>query len=221
MGCINLQEEWSLGQVMVGTSGFSYSDWKDVFYPSQIQKNAMLTYYAQHFPVVELDYTYYAMPTVKTIQNMVDKTPESFLFCVKTHQSITHAINISSADFSSACTVFSQALEPLKESGKLACVLAQFPWGFRPERQGWERLKQLREALPDLPVVVEFRNVSWVKRETFFFLHDLNFGFCCVDEPELQGLFPPLALATSALGYIRFHGRNGAKWWRHKEGWER
>lgn len=210
-----------MGEVLVGTSGFSYNDWKEVFYPREIPRGSMLSYYANHFPVVELDYTYYQMPSAKTLQGMVEKTPDNFLFCVKTHQTMTHAPETSEAAFAEACGQFVQALEPLRAAGKLACVLAQYPWSFRPLPNGHERLRRLREALPDLPVVIEFRNVEWVRRETFYFLHELGFGFCCVDEPKLMGLFPPLALATSDIGYIRFHGRNAAKWWKHQEGWER
>lgn len=210
-----------MGQIMVGTSGFSYADWKGVFYPPETPKTAMLPYYATQFPVVELDYTYYAMPTARTLQGMSEKTPETFQFCVKTHQSITHAPDATSDEFDSACRVFCRALAPLRDDGKLACVLAQFPWGFRPAERSWEQLQRLRDNMKDLPLVIEFRNVAWVVKETFYRLHDLDYGFCCVDEPALKGLFPPLAYATSKVGYIRFHGRNAAKWWNAKEGWER
>lgn len=210
-----------MGEVLIGTSGFSYTDWKEVFYPPEIPRGSMLSYYANHFPVVELDYTYYQMPNAKTLRSMVEKTPEGFLFCVKTHQSMTHESDASEEAFQEACHQFVQAIEPLRSAGKLACVLAQYPWGFRPQPNGYQRLRRLREALIDLPVVIEFRNIEWVQRETFYFLHDLDFGFCCVDEPKLKGLFPPLAFATSNIGYIRFHGRNAAKWWKHGEGWER
>lgn len=210
-----------MGEVLVGTSGFSYADWKGVFYPETLPKGTMLPYYAGQFPVVELDYTYYQMPAAKTLQSMADRTPEDFLFCVKTHKSMTHMPDASPEEYREACQAFRRALEPLEQTGKLACILAQYPWSFRPDGGGWDTLRRLRDELKDLPVIVEFRNVEWVQRETFFFIHDLDFGFCCVDEPKLKGLFPPLALATSDLGYIRFHGRNAAKWWNAKEGWER
>lgn len=206
---------------MVGTSGFSYGDWKGVFYPPEIPKTAMLPFYATEFPVVELDYTYYTMPTARTLKGMSDKTPEQFQFIVKTHRSITHAPESSVDDFDTACRVFNHALQPLQNDGKLACVLAQFPWSFRPGDHTWSLLHRLRENLQELPLIIEFRNIAWVVKETFYHLHDLDIGFCCVDEPSLKGLFPPIALATSKIGYIRFHGRNAAQWWNAKEGWER
>jgi len=70
-------------------------------------------------------------------------------------------------------------------------------------------------------VVIEFRNAQWLKSELFDWLRHLDLGFCCVDEPQLPNLLPPLAEATSNVGYIRLHGRNSAKWWQHEHAYER
>ncbi|MEM4724630.1 MAG: DUF72 domain-containing protein, partial [Candidatus Hadarchaeum sp.] len=78
-----------------------------------------------------------------------------------------------------------------------------------------------RDAMSGLPVVVEFRNARWLTPETFAFLEENELGFCCVDEPRLKGLIPPIAEATSRIAYVRFHGRNAKKWWRYDEPWER
>jgi uncharacterized protein YecE (DUF72 family) len=75
--------------------------------------------------------------------------------------------------------------------------------------------------LGDLPVVVEFRNRGWVEEGTFDLLQELEFGFCCVDEPRMRGLMPPIAKVTGPMAYVRFHGRNAAKWWQHDHAWER
>ncbi|MFQ5808721.1 MAG: DUF72 domain-containing protein, partial [Armatimonadota bacterium] len=84
-----------------------------------------------------------------------------------------------------------------------------------------EFIRYLREQIPELPVVVEFRNRGWARQETLDMLVDLNLGYCCVDEPPLKGLMPPLAVATSDTGYVRFHGRNAEQWWDHEEAWQR
>jgi uncharacterized protein YecE (DUF72 family) len=68
---------------------------------------------------------------------------------------------------------------------------------------------------------VEFRNAQWIKPEVFDWLRSQNLGFCCVDEPKLPQLMPPVAQVTSNIGYIRFHGRNAAKWWQHEYAYER
>jgi len=70
-------------------------------------------------------------------------------------------------------------------------------------------------------VVVEFRNMEWIKPQVFDLLRQLSLGFCCVDQPRLRGLIPPIAEVTGPVAYVRFHGRNAAKWWRHDEAWER
>jgi len=68
---------------------------------------------------------------------------------------------------------------------------------------------------------VEFRDSGWVTDETFEDLRRLKLGFCCVDEPRLKGLMPPVVKATGPVGYVRFHGRNAARWWEHENAWER
>jgi len=116
---------------------------------------------------------------------------------------------------------FRQVIEPVIAAGKLGCILAQFPYSFRLTRENWDYLKLLKGRLGDLPVVVEFRNAQWLRDEVFGWLRELELGFCCVDEPPLPNLLPPLAEATSAVSYVRFHGRNSAKWWKHEQAYER
>jgi len=75
--------------------------------------------------------------------------------------------------------------------------------------------------LEGLPLVIEFRNAQWLRSDVFDWLRHHNLGFCCVDEPQLPNLLPPLAEATSNTSYVRFHGRNSAKWWQHEQAYER
>lgn len=209
------------GQILIGTCGFSYSDWKGVFYPESINQANMLPYYATQFSAVELDFTYYAMPTPKNIEAMAKKTPDNFVFSVKAHKSMTHERAFIPEEDRKNFQSFTSAMEPLLAAGKLGCVLLQFPWGFKYTPENESYLDFVREELPGLPAVIEFRNIEWVKEKVFTKLEQLDFGFCCVDEPKLKGLFPPLLRRTSDIGYLRFHGRNAAQWWNSKEGWER
>jgi uncharacterized protein YecE (DUF72 family) len=109
----------------------------------------------------------------------------------------------------------------LVEAGRLACVLAQFPYSFHPSPENRDYLQRLRAGLAGLPVVVEFRTAGWVAQGTFDLLRSLNLGFCSVDEPRLPGLMPPVAAATGPVAYVRFHGRNAARWYNHQQAWER
>jgi uncharacterized protein YecE (DUF72 family) len=201
--------------IRIGTSGFSYKDWVGPVYPVGLPAREQLGFYAQEFSTVELNVTYYRVPSQSTVEGWAKKTPDDFLFSVKAHGSLTH--QRENPDFPG----FVSALAPLVESGKLGCVLAQFPNSFRLLPQNRDYLKRLRDGLGDLPVVVEFRNAAWVAGPIFDLLRSLNMGFCCVDEPRLRGLVPPVTEVTGPLAYVRFHGRNAAKWYDHKEAWER
>jgi uncharacterized protein YecE (DUF72 family) len=75
--------------------------------------------------------------------------------------------------------------------------------------------------MAELPLVIEFRNAAWLNPLTIDWMRKNGVGFCCVDEPQLPGLLPPLAEVTGRTGYVRFHGRNASKWWKHEQAWER
>ncbi len=201
--------------IRIGTSGFSYDDWVGRVYPEGMPQHDMLPFYAQQFDTVELNVTYYRVPGRDTIESWVRRTPERFLFAVKAFGGITH--ERTDPDYAG----FVEALRPLIDAGKLGCVLAQFPNSFRLLPQNRDYLRSLRDGFGDLPVVVELRNAAWVAEPNFELLRSLNLGYCCVDEPRLKGLMPPVARATGDVAYVRFHGRNAAKWYAHQEAWER
>ncbi len=203
--------------ILVGTSGFSYADWVGPFYPKSLPKQDFLAYYSQHFPVCELNFSYYRIPTAESLARMVDKSEGQVEFVVKAHKEMTHERKENQQVFQA----FHDALTPLIECQRLGCVLAQFPYSFHHNQQNIDYVKYLKDLMGEIPLVIEFRNHKWIKQATFRLLKDLDCGFCCVDEPQLQGLLPPLAVATSHIGYVRFHGRNQATWWQHDDPAER
>lgn len=200
-----------------GTSGFSYDDWVGNYYPAGMPKREWLTYYAREFNTCEINSTYYALPMPSSLKAMMEKTGAGFLFSIKANQEMTHKQENNAAVFKAFCEV----LKVVIDAGKLGCVLAQFPYSFRFNRRNWDYLRLLRERLSGLPVVIEFRNNQWLRKEVFDWLRQQELGFCCVDEPQLPNLLPPLAAVTSKIGYVRFHGRNSAKWWHHEKAYER
>jgi len=201
--------------IRFGTSGFSYEDWIGPVYPVGLPKLQWLPFYSQEFDTVEINVTYYRVPSAKTVAGWVERTPDGFLFSVKANKSMTH--ERTEPEFEA----FRAGIEPLARSGKLACVLAQFPFSFHPTRENNDYLRRLRTGLTDIPTVIEFRDHAWVKEATFALLESLDFGFCAVDEPRLRGLMPPVARASGPVSYVRFHGRNAQKWWKHDHAWER
>jgi uncharacterized protein YecE (DUF72 family) len=204
-------------RIRLGTSGYSYDDWAGPFYPRDLDKRHYLEYYAQVFDTVEINYTYYRMPDAATLKIMADKVGEDFCFAIKANSAMTHERSADETVFDE----FVAALKPLREQGKLGVVLAQFPWSFRPSEESVAWLRQIARFMEGLPVVVEFRNAAWIHDEAFELLDDLGFGFCCVDQPRLRGLIPPIIRVTGSIAYVRFHGRNAEKWWQHDEAWER
>lgn len=203
--------------IKVGTSGYSYADWKGTFYPPKLSERNFLEFYARHFDVCELNFTYYRLPDRNIFRRMLEKTGGGFDFVVKAHQSITHSRDAGTREIFQ----FGKALEPLREADVLGCVLLQFPYSFRPEKTSFEYLARLRDSFADIPLVAEFRKRDWIKERTFDFLRKVGMGFCNVDEPPLPGLMPPTAEATSPVGYFRFHGRNRERWWKHEDPAER
>ncbi|MCR4398521.1 MAG: DUF72 domain-containing protein [Firmicutes bacterium] len=205
----------------MGTAGFSYADWRGTFYPEGAREAEFLGYYSRFFNVVELDFTYYRMPTPKTMKGLCDRTPPGFEFCVKANKAMTHEPPADGEALGETFRAFVDSLEPMVSAGKLGCVLAQFPFSFKPSSESLDYLAGFKEMCRGLPLVVEYRNSSWVTESTFEFLKAAGIGFCCVDEPRLRGLMPRVAVTTSRTAYVRFHGRNAAKWWNHEHASER
>lgn len=206
--------------ILVGTSGYSYDDWRDALYGPSLDRRDFLSLYAQRFPTVELDFTYYRMPSYRTMAAIERKTGDRFLFAVKLHQSMTHEIPVSLDEIRGNEALFSEAMRPLSEAGKLGCLLAQFPYSFRRSPANVDYIRGLKERFA-APLVVEFRNREWAVDETRAELSEIGAGYCCVDEPSLKGLMPRSSFATARIAYVRFHGRNAAKWWKHEQAWER
>lgn len=203
--------------ILVGTAGYSYADWIGPVYPRGIDKKEMPTFYAREFSFTEINTSFYRIPNRFMFYHMQVKTPGNFQFVVKAHKSLTHGREENEKEFKE----FREALEPLVEAGKFGCVLAQFPTSFRHRDENIDYLKEFRDRMGDLPVVVEFRHEEWIDENVFELLGEEELGFVCVDEPQFKTLVPPTVRATARTGYVRFHGRNYKKWWQHKETHER
>ena len=203
--------------IHIGTAGYSYPDWVGPVYPEGIKKGEMLEYYAREFGFTEINSTYYGMPNKYMMWNLVKKTPDGFQFIVKAHRSMTHDRSAGQKDYAD----FMEAVRPLAEAGRLGGVLAQFPFSFHCNRANREYLKWFAGHLGEIPAAIEFRNQEWLSGNTLSFLRDEGLAYVSVDEPDLKGLVRPVAALTSRVGYVRFHGRNSANWYHHKESYER
>lgn len=199
--------------IYVGTCGFSYKEWIGRFYPAKIKPAEMLPYYARVFPAVEIDSSYYGVPSPQAVESMAARTPPAFKFSFKLPQTVTHARD-PLVPLHADAVAFRAALEPMQSAGKLACVLAQFPNAFKPSSASEGYIRRIAEAFAEIPLAFEFRNRQWQQPATTALLRDLGAAYCNADMPALEGLLTPSADVTSDIGYVRFHGRNARQWWR-------
>jgi len=199
----------------VGTSGFSFDDWLGRAYPAGLAKAKMLEYYegVLGFDTVELNFTYYAMPVPRTLASMVNRTGSGFCFVIRSHRDMTHDIWQDEdrrvlKDTSEVFKAFREGISPLVDTGRLGCVLVQFPVFFYPYPQNFDYMRRMSDLMPGVHLVVEFRNRAWLRQDAFRLLEERDIGYCVVDEPKLPRLMPFDSRRTSEVAYFRFHGRN-------------
>lgn len=191
----------------------------DTLYEDLQRKSDKLQTYASHFPIVELDASYYAIQPERNILKWIKETPEKFKFIVKIHQALTlHADYKEYADSrQSLIDQFKLMLEPLVKEHKLAMVLVQFPPWFDCSAQNITYIRYIREQLKSFPVCVEFRHQSWFsehfKEQTLSFLTEQNIIHSVCDEPQVgQGSIPLVNRITNSVAFVRYHGRNNHGW---------
>ncbi|MEA4908925.1 MAG: DUF72 domain-containing protein [Anaerolineaceae bacterium] len=186
----------------MGTSGFSYRDWRGTVYPPGLPAAQWLGYYANLLPTLELNVTFYRIPALKTLRNWIGQTPDGFLFSVKMLRSLTHARD------GQHLPAFLQAIDPLRQEHRLAAVLAQFPPSFRPDPANQDYLRRLVEEMGDCPLVVEMRHPQWLAEKGLAMLAGLLVSLGYADDARWKSRMAGLDFPARPVGYVRFHGRN-------------
>jgi len=183
----------------IGTSGWVYAHWRDVFYPPKLPQPKWLEFYTGHFSTVELNNSFYRLPSEQAFSNWRATSPEGFRYAVKVSRFITHIKRLK--DVAEPVETFLQRARHLNE--KLGPLLYQLPPNMH---RNDERLESFLQLLPKgLRHVIEFRHQSWLDEGVFDILRRHEIGFCVFDMP---GLPCPL-LSTADFAYIRFHGSSG------------
>jgi len=183
----------------IGTSGWHYEHWQDIFYPAKLSKNKWLEFYARHFSTVELNNTFYRLPSEAAFAAWYNVSPTDFSFAVKVSRFITHIKRLR--DTENSVANFLARAEILKE--KLGPLLYQLPPNMH---RNDERLESFLLTLPKgMKHIFEFRHESWLDEKVFSLLHKYGAGLCVFDMP---GFTSPL-VATADFAYIRFHGSTG------------
>ena len=199
--------------IFLGTSGWSYKEWEEVFY--QKGEKLKLRAYSQVFKTAEIDSTFYRYPSKGTVMGWLKYSPSDFVFTAKLPKLITHekALGLKD-DVKADLDAFLELMRPLQLGGKLACLLIQLPpkYGFNPES-----LEGFFELLdPVFEYAVEFRNLSWMRSETWQLLEKHGVAYTIVDEP----LLPPEVHLTTDFGYFRWHGKGENPWFDYRYGKE-
>lgn len=212
------------------------------FYPPDAKSaEERLRFYAENFDTVEVDSTYYALPSERNSELWRDRTPDSFVFHFKAFGWLTgHAAEttrlpkavkelLSQEELSKprisnprpeplelAFQMFGSALAPLRAAGKLGMLVFQFPRWFTATVANARHIESCRERLPDDRLAIEFRHPSWLAESrcerTFGLLRSLGLAYVIVDEPQLPGTLPPVCETTAEESYVRFHGHNAENW---------
>jgi uncharacterized protein YecE (DUF72 family) len=193
--------------VRIGCSGWNYASWRHgVFYPERCPARLWLETYARSFDTVEVNATFYRLPTRKAVQGWVDQTPDDFCFAVKASRYLTHVKRLR--DLGEGIARFMERLEPLVGSPKLGPLLWQLPPNFARDD---ERLEAALGLLPPGRHCFEFRHASWFVDDVYALLREQGSALVIGDRPEVHG-FQSQEL-TADWTFVRFHrgsrGRRG------------
>ncbi|MCD6550070.1 DUF72 domain-containing protein [bacterium] len=191
-----------MSKLFIGTSGFSYLHWgKDVFYPKDLPRSSWFEYYFKYFNSVEINSSFYHLPSEKTFTSWYNKAPSGFIFAVKVSRIITHIKKIQNC--TSPWKEFLNRALLLKE--KLGPFLFQFPPNWKKDLKRLENFVELITNFDkSLRFAFEFRHSSWYSQDVYdFFLSRKNISFCIIDSPY----WPKTKEVFGDFVYIRMHGR--------------
>jgi uncharacterized protein YecE (DUF72 family) len=188
-----------MSNVYIGTSGWSYKSWDKAFYPKEIPKSQQFEYYATQFPTVEINNTFYRLPTLNAVRGWRNKAPPGFVYAVKGSRFITHMKKLTNLD--GAVKKYFDRIKALKE--KTGVVLWQLP-PFLGKDVG--RLERFLKILPKgYRYAIEFRHPSWLDDEIFSVLRKHKAAHVSLSSNAM----PMNLTVTTDLLYIRFHGLVG------------
>ncbi len=180
-------------QILTGTSGFSYPAWRGTFYPEKLPEAKMLGYYAERLAAVEINNTFYRMPTPEQLDRWAVETPAGFRFAIKSPRQITHIKKLADV----ADSVERLAAAALTLGDRLGPVLFQLPPFLKKDLPRLEAF--LATLPPSLKAAVEFRHASWFTDDTYAALKARDAALCVADSEELSTPFE----STASWGYLR------------------
>ena len=210
-----------IDDILIGTSGYDYPEWKGVFYPDNLARKDFLLYYSTKFNALELNSTFYSMPTFERMECFIKRSEGRVNFSIKAHRLLTHEI---SSLWKTETQVFKNALKLMNQKNLLSSILFQFPQSFHYDIDNRFYLSYLLDEFEGFPVAVEFRNKQWILDSVFEGLAKKNAAFVYCDMPDLKHL-PAFDFKSKEfleqnytkifgnMAYLRLHGRNADSWY--------
>lgn len=203
--------------IQIGLTG--WGDHPDIYHPTSTARDKLLDY-TSHFPIVELDSTFYAVQPERNMRKWIAETPSHFRFIVKAYQGITghHRGELPFESKDEMFDLFRLSMGPLQEAGKLAMILVQFPPWFDCTRENVEEIRYICKKLVGFDIAIEFRHQSWYspkfQQGTLAFLREIDVIHSVCDEPQAgDGSIPLVPVSTrSDKVLFRLHGRNFHGW---------
>jgi uncharacterized protein YecE (DUF72 family) len=199
------------GRILIGPAGWSYSDWSGIVYPSRRPPGFhQAAYLAEFFDTIEINTSFYNPLRPELAAQWLDRVAANprFLFTAKLWQKFTHEEGATSADEK----LVRGGFDVLQAARRFGAMLLQFPFSFHNTPENLARLRKILARFSDYPLVVEVRHSSWAQAEFYDFLHERHVGICNIDQPLIGRSIKPGERATSALGYVRLHGRREDTW---------
>lgn len=200
--------------IYIGPAGWAYPDWKNIFYPEKMPaRETELSYLANYFNLVEVNSTFYRIPTAEMTRNWLRQVKQqpAFGFTCKLFQGFTHQpAKLKPSDYDD----YFRAIEPLHDANKLLAILLQFPWSFKNTEENRHRLQELIHRFNRFPLALEIRHKSWETPVFLNYLTEKKVTFVNIDQPVIGESIGFTQHATSDRVYFRFHGRNYQNWFK-------
>jgi uncharacterized protein YecE (DUF72 family) len=193
--------------VWIGTAGYAWPEWVGPFYPDGTSLQRMPRFYATQFPCVEINSTFYRVPTPGQLSRLADRTAPGFQFSLKVPRSVSHEQGVH------ALQPFKKAADELAARHRLIGFILQFPEAFHdtPAHRDW--IKRIADELSPYPTWVEFRHRSWARPHLGDWLRERRLELASIDVPSLPALFPRGVIDTRTTRvYARLHSRIAANW---------
>jgi uncharacterized protein YecE (DUF72 family) len=193
--------------VRIGTAGYAYRGWVGSFYPPGLRPQELLAYYARQFPAVEINSSFYGVPTAANAERMARRTPEGFGFTLKVPKSASHGRSTDDLP------AFRLAVDRIAAAGKLLGLVFQVPESFRdtPRNRAW--LAFVGALLQPHRVAVEFRHRSWERPGLDEWMEQLGLDLVSVAVPEIASLFPNGLRIANRRVYVRMHSLISENWY--------